>query len=1045
MNPPRSPAFWWLSALALGLVTLPALAQPAPEALEFFEKRIRPVLIEHCYECHSAESKKLKGGLLLDTRAGVLQGGDTRPALEPGEVDKSLLIEAVRYSNPDLQMPPQGKLPEAVIADLEAWVKQGAIDPREGRAPATLLQSTAPASAHWAFQPLQDPVPPAVKATPTVPRTPVDRFILAKLEEKGLHLSPPAHRRALLRRAALTLTGLPPTPEDFVSLEQNPSPGALTQAVDRLLASPHYGERWARHWLDVARFAESSGFEHDYDRPNAWPYRDYVIRAFNTDQPYDEFVRWQLAGDEFAPEDPFALMATGFLGAGVFPTQITANEVERARYDALDDMASTAGAAFLGLTVGCARCHDHKFDPIATRDYYRLISTFSTTVRSQMDLDLVPEENARKLRDWEQQHAEIVSGRARFEREQLAQRFTAWLTSTAAEPATFPRPSWLILDFVEAVSAGGATLTPQLDGSLLASGKNPDFDQYTFVTRTSLRHLTALRVEALADPSFPKSGPGRADNGNFALSDLKLTQRPVGSTQPATPVKLLRPRTTFEQKGLPVAAAVDEDPKSGWAVDPEFGKNHAAVFELAEPIGTDDDVELTLTLKFDTNNRHSIGRPRLSVTTRPIIPEFLADSAPLKRVAEALAAASTPGPQRTPAQLEALRTWHRQVDPEWGQITAQVAASLSAKPKPTLTPVMVATEGLPALRMHTQGADFFEQTFFLKRGDPNLKGDAVNPGFLPVLMRQPETHWQQTRPDGVRTSYRRRALANWMTDPQDGAGQLLARVVVNRVWSLHFGRGLVATPNDFGRQGELPTHPELLNWLAREFMRSDWSVKALQRLILNSAVWQQESKSGLSRSEIPRVPAASPLPLPSSLDPENKLLWHFPRHRLEAEAIRDNLLAVSGALEDRLGGPGTLDEQHLRRSVYFMVKRSQLSRTLQLFDAPDAVLSVGNRPATITAPQALLFLNSPFVRARARDFAQRLLPAARRSTVDAVRLGYELSLGRPPTPAETSDSTAFLTQQLDTYRREDPNHAQALALEDFCQVLFGLNEFVYVE
>ncbi|MBN9691977.1 MAG: PSD1 domain-containing protein [Verrucomicrobia bacterium] len=1020
MKRPSFPLFLWL-AISLGGVGVAGGAEPSPAELDFFEKRIRPVLIEHCYECHSTESKKLKGGLRLDTRAGWLQGGDTGPVLVPGKSQQSALIEAIRYQNSELQMPPKGKLPEAVIADLVRWVDLGAPDPRTGTPAAERTSISTAAAPHWAFQPLRDAAPPAVQSTEV--RTPIDRFIAQQLEVHQLGLSPRAAPRTLLRRAALTLTGLPPTPEELTALERDPSPEAFARAVDRLLASPHYGERWARHWLDAARFAESSGFEHDYDRPNAWPYRDYVIHAFNTDQPYAEFVRWQLAGDEFAPDNPWALMATGFLGAGVFPTQITANEVERVRYDALDDMASTAGAAFLGLTVGCARCHDHKFDPIATRDYYRLISAFATTVRSQMDLDLVPEENRQAEQRWEREHAKHLAALKAFEEQEMPARFNRWLESSPRVET----PDWLYLELTNTVSAGGATLTAQPDGSLLASGKNPDFDRYTLVARlTPTRALKSLRLEALADPSMVKNGPGRADNGNFALSDFRVFQRSVGSSQVPVPVRLTQPRVTFEQKGLPLAASLDDDAKSGWAVDPEFGKDHAAVFELAEPLDATGEVELTFELKFDTNNRHSIGRLRLSVSTQST-PDLRAPGGPAQRLADVQRALQTP--ERTAAQQELLRAWQRQQDPEWRAQEARVQDSLKAKPKPVLTPVMVATEGLPALRMHTQGADFFEQTHLLKRGDPNLKGEVVSLGFLPVLMRQPESHWQTPRPEGARTSYRRRALAEWITDPQDGAGVLLARVLVNRVWSLHFGRGLVATPNDFGRQGELPTHPELLDWLAREFLRQGGSIKQLHRLILNSAVWQQSSHATPDRLE-----AAA------TVDPENKLWWRFPRHRLEAEAIRDSLLAAAGNLDRRMGGPGSLDEQQVRRSVYFMVKRSQLSRTLQLFDAPDAVLSVGNRPATITAPQALLFLNSPFIRNCAREFGQRLEHAARAATADGIRSGYQLALGRSPIPEELTDSLAFLHDAS-----PGMNSPTSQAWEDFAQVLLGLNEFIYVE
>ncbi len=351
-------------------------------------------------------------------------------------------------------------------------------------------------------------------------RTPIDRFVLAALEGKGIAPAPAADRRTLIRRAYFDLIGLPPTPDEIDAFVKDAGSDdqAYSRLLDRLLDSPHFGERWARHWLDVARFAESHGFEQDYDRPHAFHYRDFVIKAFNQDMPYDQFVRWQLAGDELAPGEPLALMATGFLGAGVFPTQITANEVEKSRYDALDDMAATTGTAMLGLTVGCARCHDHKFDPIPADDYYRLVSTFTTTVRSNLDVDLHPAATKAAQAKFDAEHAPLVAARETYEREQLPSRLEQWAkerTKDEAEP-----PPWVVLDIAEHKSAGGASFLKLSDGSLLANGSNAQFDTYTFVAETTVRGVTAIRVEAMAHSTLPKSGPGRATNGNFALSDV---------------------------------------------------------------------------------------------------------------------------------------------------------------------------------------------------------------------------------------------------------------------------------------------------------------------------------------------------------------------------------------------------------------------------------------------------------------------------------------------------------------------------------------------
>ncbi|HXT57389.1 MAG TPA: DUF1549 domain-containing protein, partial [Pirellulales bacterium] len=542
---------------------------PDPKGIEFFEQNIRPLLVQRCYKCHSAKSQPLRGGLMLDSRAAWQRGGDSGPAIVPGDPDASLVVKAVRYDNDEVQMPPDGKLPEREIASLVEWIKLGAPDPREGDSTPVARKSVSleEGRTRWAFQPLAVKAPPAV-ADETWPRTPLDRFILAKLEERGIAPNSSADRRRLIRRAYFDLIGLPPTPEEIEAFVNDPSADAFEKVVDHLLDSPHYGERWARHWLDLVRYAESHGFEQDYDRPSAYHYRDFLIKALNQDLPYDTFVRWQLAGDEIEPENPLALMATGFLAAGVHSTQITKNQVEKERYDELDDMSATIGTSMLGLSIGCARCHDHKFDPIPTRDYYRLLSTFTTTVRSEIDLNLDKENYQQAKAAHELAHAPLVEALAKYEREQLPSRFDAWLAARPVEP---PPGKWLVLDLDSYQSKGGATLSPLDDGSLLAGGKTPDHDEYTFVAATNLKDITAVRIEALAHESFPKSGPGRASNGNFALSEFKLTATPLAADAKPLAVRLANAKATFEQNGLAVAGAIDDNAGSAWAVDPEFG------------------------------------------------------------------------------------------------------------------------------------------------------------------------------------------------------------------------------------------------------------------------------------------------------------------------------------------------------------------------------------------------------------------------------------------------------------------------------------------
>ena len=767
--------------------------------LDLFKKDVRAILVDHCFKCHGGASTK--GDFDLATREALLEEGDEGPLVVPGNSRESRLYKLVAHLEKPAMPAKAPRLPDEVIGKIADWIDAGApydrplVDPSR---PPTHAVVTDEDRRFWSFRPLaQSPAPPA----PDHPwgKSPVDRSLKAKLDAKGIAPNPPADRRTLIRRASFDLVGLPPSPEAVEAFVDDQSPDAFEKVVDRLLASPGYGERWARHWLDLARFAESHGYEHDYDRPTAYHYRDFVVRALNEDMPYDRFVKLQVAGDELEPANPQALMATGYLAAGVHSTQITANTAEKERYDEMDDMAATLGTSMLGLTVGCARCHDHKFDPIPTLDYYRLVSTFTTTVRSEVGLALDPETDRRIRSEYETRHASLVAARPRLAAGRLARSLKAW---------------------------AGIDLVPAFDA--------------------------LVRLDA----------------------------------------KLI--------------------------------------------------------------------------------------------------------------------------------------------PKPITTKVLVASEGVKPLRLHSQGADFFEKTYLLKRGDLAQKQGEIPAGFLQVLTSasEGERRWACTPPTGSKLSYRRTALAKWLTDTDGGAGHLLARVIVNRLWQHHFGRGLVATPSDFGTQGERPTHPELLDFLAGELIREGWRLKPIHRLILTSAAYQQSAAFDESKAR---------------LDPDNLLRWRNTPRRLEAEAIRDAMLAVSGTLDPTPFGPGSLDESMKRRSLYFTVKRSHLIPILTLFDAPDALQGLGQRSATTVAPQALALLNNPQVRGYAKAFASRIRPTTETPFSECVDRAYRLALARPPDPEELAEDLAFLKDQAEAYRTAGQAHAESSALADFCQALMGLNEFVYVE
>lgn len=1038
-------ALWRLACGALAILLaiaseIPAGAAEPPldpdHAAKFargqkiFREHVRDVLVGQCLRCHGGE--EVESEFDLSSREKLLRGGAVGPAVVLGDADRSLLIRLVRHAE-DPHMPLEAdKLPDADLAALAEWINLGAPYDGElaGAAPAEKTpwyETRAPeeAKSFWSFRPLApSPLPSVTDAAWC--RTDVDRFVLARLEAAGLKPNGPAEKSRLVRRTFLDLTGLPPRPEELSEALTDSADGWLARLVDRLLASPRYGERWARHWLDVARFAESHGYEHDYDRPTAFHYRDFVIRALNRDLPYNTFVAWQLAGDELAPDDPLAAMATGFLAAGVHSTQITKNEVEKHRYDELDDMLNTVGTAMLGLSIGCARCHDHKYDPIPQGDYYRMLATFTTTVRSEQEVILAPQEYAREKAAFDEAHAPLLAARTAYEAAQLPERLVAWEAGEAKSTAL--AAPWVVPDVVEITAKEGARFLRQADGSLLAVGANPQFDVYTLVVHTRTPGVRQVRIEALADPSLPQQGPGRADNGNFSLTDVKLKAAPLDNADNAVDVSLANPRASFEQAGLPIRAAIDKNEKSGWAIDGHIGESHAAAFDLAAPLAHAAGSKLTLTLAFSGNDRHAIGRLRISLSTAEAPAELSAEALPeAARAALGVAAA-----ERTANQTAALLAWFRTTDPGWNELHRPVAEHERRAPLPRLAKALISSEGVPAVRLHTQGDDFLPQTHFLRRGETANKDAVAEPGVLQALCASTQSvdRWRETPPPGSRTSYRRRNLAAWLTDVEQGAGALLARVIVNRLWQHHFGQGIVTTSSDFGARGAAPTHPELLDWLAAELIRNNWRLKPIHRLLMTSAAYQQSSAY---------VAAAA------AVDPGNQWLWRYPRRRMEGEVVRDSLLAVAGTLDTTMFGPGTLDSASRRRSVYFTVKRSQLMPMMQVFDGPDALQGVGQRPTTTIAPQALTLLNNPYIRETMKAFARRCRQTAADNPTDVAARAYRLALAREPAAEEAADAATFIAAQAQGYAAAGQAEPELLATADFCQVIVCLNEFVYLE
>jgi Protein of unknown function (DUF1553)/Protein of unknown function (DUF1549)/Planctomycete cytochrome C len=999
------------SIVLLFLLASPSFAADIPKKIEplpadhaarmaksadLFRSHVRDILEKSCLRCHGG--KKTESEFDLGTRESLVKGGLAGPAVVPGDAKASLLTKLVTHAKEPHMPEGAAKLPEASLAKIAAWIDLGAAydKPLAGRDSTAWTKTVVPASAkdHWAFQPLK----PGRHDR-------IDSYVREKLAAARLAPNATADKRTLIRRVSYDLIGLPPTPEEVEAFEKDASPEAYAKLIDRLLASDHYGERWARHWLDLVRFGESHGFEHDYDRPTAFHYRDFVIKALNRDLPYTTFAKWQIAGDEFAPNDPLALTATGYLAAGVHSTQITANEVARHRYDELDDIVNNIGTTFLGLSIGCARCHDHKFDPIPSRDYYRMVSAFTTTIRADVDVDFDPVGYQKARIQFEREHSPLVEAVRRYEGSTLKERFAEWEAAAGAKPID---GGWIYPSIVEHRSAGGATLAIQADGSVLLGGKNPNTETLTFRFKAPANPIQALRLEALSHASLVKGGPGRASNGNFALSDVALT------TAKGTKVRLFKPQSTFEQKGLPASATIDDNANSAWAVDPQFGKDHAVSFEVESPFPAQPGELLTLTLKFNNNTGHGMGRPRIGIATADKRPELTAVGLPAA-IPEALA---TPAAKRTPEQAAKLLAWFAPQDRGWAMLDASRTAHLAKAPKPRAQKALISTEGIQAVRLHTQGEDFLKETHFLRRGDPMQTEGIATPSYLQILMpaSESESLWRTAPPAGSRTSFQRSALAEWLTDTERGAGRLFARVIVNRLWQKHFGRGIVSTVSDFGKRGEPPTHPELLDFLASELIRNGWRLKPIHKLILSSETYRQSSVTEEARLKA---------------DPDNRLLSRYPIRRLDAEAIRDGILAVSGRLDRTMYGPGTLSEDMKRRSVYFTMKRSKLIASLTVFDAPDGTVGIGERSNTTIAPQALHLMNNPQVRAAAKSMAGRVLAAD--GTEAAVARAYRLALARDPTTEERAAALEFL----------GTNPSATMA--EFCQILLCLNEFVYLE
>lgn len=1142
-----------LTLLIVCVATVAATAQNVDrKGLDFFEANIRPMLITHCYECHSAEAagkNKLKGGLLLDSRDGSRNGGESGPAVVPNKPDESLLLSALTHDS--FKMPPKGKLPDELIAHFRKWIEMGAPDPRDGVAVVASNEiDIEEGRKHWAFQPLFHPVPPD-SAGATWVRTPVDQFVHAKHQERGLTPNDIAAPRTLIRRAYFDLIGLPPQPDavdEFVKEYAADSSKAYERLIDELLASEHYGERWARHWLDVTRFAESNGYAFDGDRPNAWHYRDFVIRALNSDMPYDEFVRLQIAGDLLTGVDVQTtdeakaaverIAATGLLVAGTFTTQQTQKERERSRYEQLDDIVSTVGTSMLGLTVGCSRCHSHKFDPLPQFDYYRLTSCFADVGFGDTGVNMKPEEFRKAKNEFDAAHAPLVEARTKHEQEILPARIESWLSAYTAETAPasnaaalklhawqhagpFPAAEFnkayeqafepeTAVDLTASYLDGSVKWTPQpewKDGTIhntlagdnsanylfriiespedqavsLSLGRDDAIKVWVNCERV-LANLTSGGVVAGQDTVQTSLKKGR----NEVLMKIVNGGGPSGFYFAAAPVKAVAleglgnwhhvgpfPSGSFDTAFVEVfgpeldtdLSRTFEDGKLKWTEQPEWkdgtghndkltGTNCAnylyRTIESQQPqvltlsLGSDDGIKLWVNGREVLSKKvgRNVAAPgqetaiiQLATGTNELLMKivngggatgFFFAAAGATTPADVTAILAMAADKRNDAQKKKLTDWYSGFDLDWLKLNQAVVRHDTQTPKPELTNVFAA-------RVRGTTYQFGEDTYkvyHLRRGNADNKQDEAVPGFLQVLMRteQQEKQWLVTEgsPDKLRPG--RLGLSDWLTDVDRGGGHLLARVIVNRLWHHHFGRGIVATPSDFGTRGERPSHPELLDWLASELVNGGWKLKPLHRLIMTSAVYMQAGEDSASSAE---------------RDPENLLLWRRGARRMEAEVIRDSLLSVTGTLDQTLFGKGTLDQNTKRRSIYFTIKRSQLIPMLQLFNAPDSMQGIASREESTVAPQALVLLNSAMIRDLAGKFAAQARPTAETSIPDTIDRAYRIALSRPPSESEQTTMQAFIQRQKES--RGTEASAESLAVRDFCHLLLCMNEFLYID
>lgn len=940
-----------------------------------FVREVQPIFVRHCDRCHGGV--KQEGGLDLHTKAGLTGTADSEEVIvQPGDPQASLLL--TRLVDPDAGdiMPLDGQpLSKKEINVIRQWIREGAVVPDDyGNAK------------HWAYVTPTKPDPPAVNSK--WPTNAIDHFVLRRLNEEGLQPSDLADPATLARRVSLVLTGLPATLEQIDALKANPTRDGYEALVDELLASPTFGQHWARHWLDLARYADSNGFQADQLR-DSWAYRDWVVEAINADMPFDEFVIKQLAGDLLPDATEADRIATGFhrtptcnVEAGVHPEANRVNQVF--------DRVNTTGMVFLGTTMECAQCHDHKYDPFTMKDYYSLFAYFNNTplevkqtagvtydfVGPKMELPL--EES--QVEQLELHKAELVALESQLGKLQNDSDFEAWLNETQAAVQAGTVAEWVTPEAAFSTTSG-ETFKTLADGSVLISGQIPKGKTvYRFEFTNPPQSIIGVRLDCLTHKDLPGTGPGRGDEQrtNFVLHELELALQSDGSTKP---VDLVDAVASFSQTRFDVGQAVDGDPNTGWAINPQFKKDHWAEFRTLDAINANDGQSLVVSLDQHYGQGRVIGRPKLS---------FLVGPRGTAGLTEEIATLLKSEKPFTKKQLKTLRAFFDGRNPQLAALNEKITAKQKQinAIKPPSTLVMVEMEEP-------------RETHIMQRGDYQALGDKVEPGTPESL-----------HPLNDSLPANRLGFAQWLVERDN---PLLSRVTVNRFWAEMFGRGIVSTVEDLGTQCEPPTHPELLDWLSVEFQDGQWSMKRLMKTIVMSSTFRQSSAF---RDDL------------ATRDPDNLLLARGPRYRMTAEAIRDNGLAVCGLLSTEVGGEPIMpyqpdgiwravgrnqptwkpagDDDRFRRGLYVLWKRGAPYPSFVTFDAPDRAACTVKRPRTNTPLQALVLLNDRAYAEMAVALAQRMLREAPSSDDRAIAaFGYQLATG-----SEASDQAVDVLVEL---------------------------------